>query len=69
MNEEEKHVVPSIEDDIMITDLDKQIMNINGDDDLDIVEDAKPMLYNMKKDIKIDTNNMGMSSYKTKIKI
>ena len=39
MNDEEKHIVPSIEDDIMITDVDKRIMNINNDDDdLDIHE-------------------------------
>lgn len=54
----------------MITDVDKRIMNINNDDDdLDIYDQVKPNLYNMKKDICIDWNNMGVKSFKDSCKL
>jgi hypothetical protein len=48
-------------------------MNINGDDhdlvDLDDpIKSGTPSLYNMKKEIKIDSNNMGIKSYNDNIK-
>lgn len=56
----------------MITDLDKRLMNINGDDhdliDLDDPVKGAPSLYNMKKEIKIDSNNMGIKSYNDNVK-
>jgi hypothetical protein len=51
----------------MITESDKRIINLGNDDDSDVEmlddDDLKtPTLYNMKKEITVDINNMGMKS-------
>jgi hypothetical protein len=43
----------------MITDIDKRLMNIEEDDELQI----QTNLYKLHKDIKIDSSNLGIKSF------
>ena len=67
ISEMETYRVPAVgdDDDIMMTDLDRRILNIDEDDD-DF--EIPTMMYNLKKDIKIDENNMGIKSYNDNVK-
>ena len=48
----------------MITDIDKRMMNIEEDDELEI----QTNLYKFNKEIKVDTNNIGVKSYQNSVK-
>ena len=53
----------------MITDVDKRIITLGEEDeDLELLEEQGRSLYNMKKDIKIDSNNFGIKSYDASVK-
>ena len=50
--------------------MDRRIMNMENDDqELEIFGPIKtPNLYNLKKEIKVDSNNFGIKSYKDNCK-
>ena len=68
--EEEALHVPKegADDDIMITDIDKKIIKINDEDeDIDFGPNFAP-LYNFKKEIKIDPEDLGNRNYQNRLK-
>lgn len=62
-------VVPGDDNDIMLTDIDRRVMNIKGDDEeLEIEMQNVFKSYNLNREIKVDHGNLGIKSFTDNMK-
>jgi len=67
--EEIEITLPGADDDIMLTDIDRRLMNVKGDDEeLEVEMQSIYKSYNLNRDIKVDHENFGIKSYTDNMK-